>query len=138
MSRIEVKRETKLEIVEIISISELPGEGYFAEVKTALGKVRWEKISPEEACREKKRLDKYRVIKKRPRRDVIAPAVKPVIRIESDGRIGFGSNLAYKGIGADGRPEYWHIPTATIMVEDVSYATRQMAATLLILRKGLI
>ncbi|MCD5402082.1 hypothetical protein LR013_05830 [candidate division NPL-UPA2 bacterium] len=131
-------KENQLEVVEILRISELPGRA-FAEVKTAEGKVQWEEISLGEARREKRRLKRYRVIKKRPRRD-IAPTVRPVVRIGTNGVIGFGSNLVYKGIGLDGRPEYWHIPTATILVEDVGYAARQMAATLLMLkaRRGLI
>ncbi len=118
--------------MEILRIRELPGQA-FAEVKTAEGKVQWEAISLEAARREKRRLKRYRVIKKRPRIN-IAPAVSPVVRIETNGVIGFGSNLVYKGIGSDGRPEYWHIPTAAILVEEADYAACQMAATLLMLK----
>ena len=128
-----VKEENPLEVIEILRISELPGRA-FAEVKTAEGKIQWEEISPEEAHREKRRLKRYRVIKKRPQKRGAAPEISPVIRIGSDGVVGFGSNLLYKGTGPDGRPEYWHIPTATIMVEETDYAARQMAATFLMLK----
>ncbi len=128
-----VKEESQLEVVEVLRVSELPGRA-FAEVETAQGKTQWEEISPEEARREKRRLKRYRVIKKRPKKRGTAPAVSPVTRIGSDGVAGFGSNLLYKGTGADGRPEYWHIPTATIMVEEIDYAARQMAATFLMLK----
>ncbi len=126
---LRVGKENPLEVVEVLRISKLPGRA-FAELKTAEGKVQWEEISLEEARREERRLKRYRVIKKRPKKD-IAPAVRPVVRIGINGVSGFGSNLMYKGTGPDGCPEYWHIPTATILVEDVGYATRQMADTLL-------
>lgn len=127
-----IREENQLEVVEVLRISELPGQA-FAEVKTAEGEVQWEEISPKEAHQEKRRLKQYRVIKKKLRR-ALAPAVQPVIRIGADGVVGFGSSLTYKGIGPDGHPEYWHIPTATILVEDVGYAARQIAATLLMLK----
>ncbi len=132
------RKENQLEAVEILQVSRLPDQA-FAEVRTAEGKVQWEEISLKEAGREKRRLRHYRIIKKRLRKD-IAPAIRPVVRLGTNGVIGFGSNLTYKGIGSDGRPEYWHIPTATILVEEVGYATRQMADTLLMLkaRRGLI
>ena len=127
-------KDNQSEVVEILRISEVPGRA-FAEVKTADGRIRREEISLQEARREKKRLKQYRVVKKRPRKN-IAPAVRPVIRIGTNGIVGFGSNLVYKGTGPDGCPEYWHIPTATVLVEDVSYATRQMAVTLLMLKRS--
>lgn len=126
------RKEDQLEVVEVLRVSELPGQA-FAEVKTPKGKVQWEEISLKEAHQEKMRLRQYRVVKKRVRKN-IAPAIRPVARIETNGVVGFGSNLTYKGIGSDGRPEYWHIPTATILVEEVGYAARQMADTLLILK----
>jgi len=134
---LRIGKKNQLEVVEVLRISELPARA-FAEVKTAEGKTQWEEISLKEARKEKRRLKKFRVIKKRLKRD-IAPAVSPVVRIGTDGVIGFGSNLMYKGIGSDGCPEYWHIPTATVLVEEAGYASRQMAATLLMLkaRRGL-
>ncbi len=130
--------ENQLEVVEILRISELPDRA-FAEVRATGGKVQWEEISLKEARREEERLKRYRVIKKRPRR-ALAPPARSVVRIGANGIIGFGSNLAYKGMNPDGCPEYWHIPTATILVEKTSYAARQMAATLLMLkaRRGLM
>ena len=128
-----VKKESQLEVVEVLRVSELPGRA-FAEVKTADGKTQWEELSREEARREQRKLKRYRVIKKRPRKRGTAPAISPVIRIGSEGIVGFGSNLLYKGTGLDGRPEYWHIPTATILVEEIDYASRQMAATFLMLK----
>lgn len=131
-------KKSQSEIVEILQVTRLPDRA-FAEVKTAEGEVQWEEISPKEARREKKRLRQYRVIKKRPRKD-LAPAIKPVVKIGANGVISFGSNLTYKGIGSNGRPQYWHIPTATILVEEVGYAARQMANTLLMLKvkRGLV
>ncbi len=129
---VRLKKKPQLEVVEILRISKLPSQA-FAEVRTEEGKAQWEEISLEEARREEGRLKRYRVVKKRALR-AISPLARPVVRIEANGVIGFGSNLIYKGIGSDSRPEYWHIPTATILVEETNYATRQRAATLLMLK----
>ncbi len=125
--------EIQLEVVEILRISELPDRA-FAEVRTQKGEVHWEEISLEEARRERRKLGFFRVIKKRIKRDV-APATKQVVRLGTSGIVGFGSNLLYKGMGGDGCPEYWHIPSGTILVEEVDYAARQIASTLFILEQ---
>lgn len=119
--------------MEILRISKLPDRA-FAEVRTQEGEVHWEEISLEEARRAKRKLRLFRVIKKRVRREA-APVTKPVVRIGARGIVGFGSNLIYKGMGRHGCPEYWHIPTGTILVEEVGYAARQMTSTLLILEQ---
>ena len=128
-----MKGKSELEVVEILRISELPDRA-FAEVRTQEGEVHWEEISLEEARRERRKLGFFRVIKKRTKRDV-APAIRPVVRIGASGIVGFGSNLLYKGMGGDGCPEYWHIPSGTILVGEADYAARQIASTLFILEE---
>ncbi len=127
------KEEAQLEVVEILRISELPDRA-FAEVRSQKGEVHWEEAPLEEARRQRKKLNSFRVIKKRLKRDA-APAIRPVVRLGANGIVGFGSNLIYKGIGRDGCPEYWHIPSGTILVEEVNYASRQIASTLLMLKE---
>ncbi len=133
MRQLRVKGKSELEVVEILRISELPDRA-FAEVRTQEGEVHWEEVSSEEARRERRKLGFFRVIKKRIKRDA-GPAIKPVVRIGASGIVGFGSNLLYKGMGGDGCPEYWHIPSGTILVEEVDYAARQIASTLFILEE---
>lgn len=124
----------ELETIEILRIKEL-GEETFAEVVAFDGRIRWEKISPGEASSIQEKLKHYRVTIKRNHEVSFTPSAKPVIRLDSDGIAGYGSNLLYKGIGEDGRSEYWHIPTGTILVEDVNYAKHQMIDTFLRLER---
>lgn len=122
------------EAIEILKIREFNEEA-FAEVVNSDGRIVWERVSSEEAQLWREKLKYYRVtIKRRPGIDFALPA-SPVIRLDHSGIAGYGSNLLYKGIGEDGRPQYCHIPTGTILTEDVNYARRQMRDTFLRLEK---
>jgi hypothetical protein len=124
----------ELETIEILKIKEFSEEA-FAEVFTFDGRVVWERVSPDDAERFQEKLKHYRVAIKRNPEVSFTPSAKPVIRLDSDGIVGYGSSLLYKGIGEDGRPQYWHIPTGTILTEDVSYAGNQMIDTFLRLER---
>lgn len=124
----------ELETIEILRIKEL-SEETFAEIITFDGRIMWERVSYDEAQHFQEKLKHYRVAIKRNPEVSFAPPAKPVIRLDNDGIAGYGSNLLYKGIGEDGSPQYWHIPTGTILTEDVSYARHQMIDTFLRLER---
>jgi hypothetical protein len=124
----------RLETIEILKIKEFSEEA-FAEIITSDGRIIWERISSDEAQRFQEKLKHYRVTIKRNPEVSFTPIVNHVIRLEGSGIAGYGSNLLYKGIGEDGHPQYWHIPTGTILTEDVNYARYQMIDTFLRLER---
>lgn len=124
----------KLETIEILKIKEL-NEETFAKIVTFDGRIIWERVSSEKAQAWQEKLKHYRItIKQNPEVDFTPPA-KLVIRLDGGGIAGYGSNLLYKGIGENGCPQYWHIPTGAILTEDVNYAQHQMMDTFLRLEK---
>lgn len=124
----------ELETIEVLRIKELSEEA-FAEIVTFDGRIIWERVSSDEAQHFQEKLKHYRVAIKRNPEVSFTPPVKSVIRLDSGGIAGYGSNLLYKGIGESGHPQYWHIPTGTILTEDLSYARHQMIDTFLRLER---
>ncbi len=118
----------RLRMVEIVSIKQLGGRA-FAAKKTDKGNTYWEEITDQEAARFRSSREPHSI------EITLSSPVSPVQRIVEGGRFEYGSAMCYKGIGLDGQHEYWHIPTGTVMVEDETYALRQMADTLLILER---
>lgn len=133
-NRLLLPASDELETIEILRIKEFSEEA-FAEIITFDGRIMWERISSDKAQHFQEKLKHYRVAIKRNPEVSFTPPVKSVIRLDGSGIAGYGSNLLYKGMGEDGRPQYWHIPTGTILTEDVSYAQHQMINTFLRLER---
>ena len=124
----------EFETIEILKIRKFNEEA-FAKVVTFDGRIIWERVSSDEAQAWQEKLKHYRVAIKRNSEVSFTPPAKPVIRLDDGGIAGYGSNLLYKGIREDGCPQYWHIPTGTILTEDVNYARHQMKDTFLRLER---
>ena len=120
--------KSRLKMVEIVSVKQLGGRA-FAEKRAGKGNTYWEEITEQEAVRFGSASAPHSV------EITLSSPVSPVQRIVEGGRLEYGAAMCYKGTGPGGRHEYWHIPTGTVMVEDETYALRQMADTLLILER---